>query len=150
RIIPSDLTCFLCIGTSSMRCGWWCSPWFTSSGVEVKQHMNPITELQETRSSPEIVHLPAPTTWPIVLAFGITLMFTGLLTNPSVSLLGVALTMAGCVGWFRDVLPEQKEEAVEIQEEPTIVTTVRREVERLPVAPELSRPLLPLETYPVS
>jgi cytochrome c oxidase cbb3-type subunit III len=42
-----------------------------------------------------IVEMPAPTAWPIVLAFGITLLFSGLVTNLSVSLLGVILTLAG-------------------------------------------------------
>ena len=31
-----------------------------------------------------------------------------------------------------------------------MVSTARREVDRLPVAPDLPRELLPLETYPVS
>lgn len=112
--------------------------------------MNPVTEVQEINRNPEIVNLPAPTAWPIVLAFGITLLFAGLVTSSSVSFLGVALTIAGCVGWFRDVLPQEKEETIEIREEPTAVKTVRREVERLPIAPELPRPLLPLEIYPIS
>src|SRR3984957_1460912 len=96
------------------------------------------------------VNLPAPTPWPIVLAFGITLLFAGLLTSPSVSILGAILFVTGSVGWFRDVLPHEKEETVEVREEVTAVFTPRREVERLPIAPELPRPLLPLETYPVS
>jgi hypothetical protein len=96
------------------------------------------------------VNLPAPTPWPIVLAFGITLLFAGLLTSPSVSILGAILFVTGSVGWFRDVLPHEKEETVEVREKAPVVSTVRREVERLPIAPELPRPLLPLETYPVS
>lgn len=96
------------------------------------------------------VNLPAPTPWPIVLAFGITLLFAGLLTSPSVSILGAILFVTGSVGWFRDVLPHEKEETIEVREKAPVVSTVRREVERLPIAPELPRPLLPLETYPVS
>ncbi len=37
---------------------------------------------------PGTVNLPAPTPWPVILAFGITLLFAGLLTSPSVSILG--------------------------------------------------------------
>jgi hypothetical protein len=96
------------------------------------------------------VNLPAPTAWPIVLAFGVTLLFAGLLTSASVSILGAILIVTGCVGWFRDVLPHEQEEVVEVREEVPVVTTRRREVERLPIAPQLPRPLLPLETYPVS
>ena len=36
------------------------------------------------------IELPASTAWPLVLAFGFTLMFAGLLTSASVSVLGVA------------------------------------------------------------
>jgi hypothetical protein len=99
---------------------------------------------------PGTVNLPAPTAWPIILAFGVSLLFAGLLTSPSVSILGAILFVTGCVGWFWDVLPHEKEETVEVREKVPVVSTVRPEVERLPIAPELSRPLLPLETYPVS
>src|ERR1700675_1412159 len=105
---------------------------------------------QTSEITPGTVNLPAPTPWPIILAFGITLLFAGLLTNASVSILGAILFVTGCVGWFRDVLPHEKEETVHVQEEMPVVSTPRREVERLQIAPELSRPLLPLETYPAS
>jgi hypothetical protein len=58
--------------------------------------------------------------------------------------------LTGCVGWFCDVLPHEKEETIEVEGEVAAVVTARREVERLPVAPDLPRALLPLETYPVS
>jgi hypothetical protein len=100
--------------------------------------------------APSTVHLPAPTVWPVILAFGVTLLFAGLLTSVSVSILGAILFVAGSVGWFRDVLPQEKEETVSVREKAPVVATSRRTVERLPVAPHLPRPLLPLETYPVS
>jgi hypothetical protein len=104
-----------------------------------------------TDTAPGTVTLPAPTAWPIILAFGITLVFAGLVTNASLSILGGILAVSGCVGWFRDVLPQEKEETIRVTAEiPFVATTSRREVERLAVAPELSRALLPLETYPVS
>jgi hypothetical protein len=100
--------------------------------------------------TPATVTLPAPTAWPIILAFGVTLLFAGLITSPSVSILGAILAFAGCVGWFRDVLPHEKEETIVVKAEVHVVATSRREVERLAIAPELPRVLLPLETYPVS
>jgi hypothetical protein len=113
--------------------------------------MNPITAVtEEYRTPPGEVKLPAPTTWPIVLAFGITLLFAGLVTSVPVSVLGIALLTVGCAGWFRDVLPEEKEETVEAVEPPSIVISIRSEVERLPIAPGLPRALLPIETYPIS
>jgi hypothetical protein len=101
-------------------------------------------------AAPGTVSLPAPTAWPIILAFGITLLFAGLLTSPSVSVLGAILFVTGCVGWFRDVLPHEREETVEVKVETAVVSTLRTEVQRLPIAPDLPRALLPLETYPVS
>jgi hypothetical protein len=50
---------------------------------------------QQGTSTPASVELPAPTAWPIVLAFGVTLLFAGLLTSTGVSALGAILTMAG-------------------------------------------------------
>ena len=51
--------------------------------------------------------LPAPTAWPFVLALGVSLIFAGLLTNASISILGAVLYLAGAVGWFRQVLPHE-------------------------------------------
>ena len=101
-------------------------------------------------AAPVTITLPAPTAWPIILAFGITLLFAGLVTNASLSILGGILAVSGCVGWFRDVLPQEKVEVIRVTAEVPVVATSRRQVERFAVAPELSRALLPLETYPVS
>jgi len=96
------------------------------------------------------VHLPAPTAWPIVLAFGFTLLFAGLLTDVSVSVLGAVLSLAGCVGWFREVLPHEREEAVEVVPEDVSIATERERVERIHVDEAIVRAWLPLETYPIS
>lgn len=113
--------------------------------------MNPIaTATEESNATRGTVDLPAPTTWPIVLAFGITLLFAGLVTSAPVSVLGAVLSVVAGIGWFGDVLPQEKQETIEVEEQAAIATSARREVERLSVAPELPRALLPLETYPVS
>lgn len=105
--------------------------------------------VQDPRAPKEII-APAPTAWPLVLALGFTLLFAGLLTNVSVTILGVVLAIAGCVGWFREVLPHEHEEMVPVVVEDISITTERRIVERVPVATEQVRAWLPLETYPVS
>jgi hypothetical protein len=108
---------------------------------------------EQSRQSPQglrEIELPAPTAWPIVLAFGFTLLFAGLLTSASVSVLGAVLAVAGCVGWFREVLPHEHEEVVPVVPEEVSITTERHVVERVPVALELVRAWLPVETYPVS
>ncbi len=104
----------------------------------------------EDRLAPTI-ELPAPTAWPIVLAFGLTLVFAGLVTSVSVSLLGAILTVAGCVGWFREVLPHEKHESVQVVEKGPAVATSRPQVTRVAwMTQELHRARLPLEIYPIS
>ena len=96
------------------------------------------------------IELPAPTAWPIVLAAGVTLMFAGLLTAASISVLGVVLAVAGSVGWFREVLPRPHEVILTVVPAEIRVSTERHAVERLPVAAEQVRAWLPVHTYPVS
>ena len=96
------------------------------------------------------LELPAPTAWPIVLAFGITLLFAGLVTSVSISVLGAVLSVAGTVGWFLEVLPHEAHESVPIFREMPAVVTARRRVNRFEIASESPRAWLPLEIYPVS
>ena len=97
------------------------------------------------------VQLPAPTAWPIILAFGITLLFAGLLTSVSVTLLGAVLALAGTVGWFRDVLPHEAHETGLVSDKVEPVVTTRPEVARVGwITDEVNRSWLPLEIYPVS
>ena len=107
-------------------------------------------QMEQSPRAPSEIEVPAPTAWPVVLAFGFTLVFAGLLTSASVSVLGAVLATAGCVGWFREVFPHQHEEVVQIVPEDFSVKTDRHVVERLPVAAEQLRAWLPLETYPIS
>jgi hypothetical protein len=106
--------------------------------------------MEQSPLAPSGIELPAPTPWPLVLAFGLTLVFAGLLTNESVSVLGAVLIAAACVGWFREVFPHEHEEVVLVVPEDLLVTTGRRVVDRLPLAGELVRAWLPIETYPIS
>jgi hypothetical protein len=110
----------------------------------------PAEQLEQSRRTPNEIEVPASTAWPLVLAFGFTLVCAGLLTSASVSVLGAVLAIAGCVGWFREVFPHEQEEVVPVVAEDVSVATKRHLVERLPVAPEQVRAWLPLETYPIS
>ncbi len=107
-------------------------------------------KVDQNPRAPSEIKVPAGTAWPLVLAFGFTLVFAGLLTSVSVSILGAVLAIAGCVGWFREVLPHEHEEVVPVVPEDLSVATERRLVERLPLAPEQVRAWLPIETYPIS
>jgi hypothetical protein len=107
-------------------------------------------QIGQSPRAPGEIEVPAPTAWPLVLAFGLTLLFAGLLTDVSVSILGAVLAVAGCVGWFREVFPHEHEEAVPVVAEDHRVTTERRLVERFPVAEDQLRAWLPVQTYPIS
>jgi cytochrome c oxidase subunit 1 len=47
---------------------------------------------------PEI-HLPAPSFWPIVLAFGFSLIAIGVVSSIFVSIIGVLVTLFAIAGW---------------------------------------------------
>jgi hypothetical protein len=80
----------------------------------------------------------------------VTLLFAGLVTSMSVSVLGTALTLAGCVGWFRAVFPRAHEETIAVASEDLRLITDRQVVERLAVQGEQVRAWLPVRTYPIS
>ncbi len=101
-------------------------------------------------AAPKTIEMPAPTAWPIALAFGITLVVAGLVTSVAVSVLGAIVAVPGAVGWFRAVLPYEAHETVPTELEAPAVTTTRKGVVRIAVAPELRRAYLPLEIYPIS
>jgi len=107
-------------------------------------------ELNESPHAPREIEVPSPTAWPFILALGAALLFAGLVTSTSVSCLGALLSVAGCVGWFREVFPRQHEEVVPVVAEDIRVTTNRQVVERLPVLPDQVRVWLPVHTYPIS
>jgi hypothetical protein len=98
----------------------------------------------------QTLQLPAPTAWPMLLAFGIALACAGLVTTASISVLGAIFALAGSIGWFRAVLPHEQHELVMVADVSTAVATTRREVSRVPMAEHLVRAFLPIETYPLS
>lgn len=99
---------------------------------------------------PREVVLPSPTAWPFAFGLGVVLLSAGLLTSASIGVLGAILSLAGAVGWFREVFPHEHEEVVPVVREEISIRTERAVVERLAIAPEVVRAWLPIETYPVS
>ena len=109
-------------------------------------------ELSDSPRAPREIEVPAPTAWPFLLALGVALLFAGLVTSTSVSVLGAALALVGSVGWFREVLPREHEEVVQvvpIAPEDIRLTTARRAVDRLPILPDQLRAWLPVRTYSI-
>jgi hypothetical protein len=100
-------------------------------------------------TEPEI-ELPAPTAWPLIVAFGVALTAAGLVTSAFVGMLGLLCAAVGIVGWFRDVLPHEAHISVHVDDAAPTVMTARPQVARFHLAPELRRARLPLEIYPMS
>ena len=96
------------------------------------------------------VAAPAPTAWPMITALGLTMAFAGLVISPVVSAVGVVLLIAGAVGWFGEVFPEQHREMVEVEPAAAAVAPVRVAVAQLAVGEQGHRAILPLEIYPYS
>ena len=95
--------------------------------------------------SDEVVQLPAPTAFPIVLALGLTFAFAGLVTNVGISILGAVLIVAGCVGWFRQVWPHAHHIAVPVKVQKFRYATVRTKVAHIAID-ESHRARLPVHT----
>jgi hypothetical protein len=95
--------------------------------------------------SDEVVQLPAPTAFPIVLALGLTFAFAGLVTNMGISILGAVLIVSGCVGWFRQVWPHPHHIAVPVRVQKFKYATVRKKVAHIEID-ESHRARLPVHT----
>src|SRR5215471_19726005 len=102
-------------------------------------------QLHENAPPDNSVLMPAPTAWPFVFALGAALLFAGLLTSASISILGAVFYVAGAVGWFRQVLPHEHHEVIPIVPEAERAAAAEREVMRLHVGHEGPRAWLPLK-----
>ncbi len=76
---------------------------------------------------PEPVHdeieMPAPSFWPIVLAFGLLLMAVGVLFSWIISVVGVIILLVSLVGWTL----ENRSESVEADEDGDLDLVEREE-----------------------
>ena len=104
-------------------------------------------------AEPQTIEMPAPTAWPLALALGITLTLAGLVTNEIVSAVGVILTLAAALGWWRQVLPEANYEYVPMrsvaeQARPIVPSPVA--VGRLALGEGGHRMRIPVEVQPIS
>jgi hypothetical protein len=98
--------------------------------------------------TPEKIEVPAASAWPVVMAFGMTLVFAGMVTAASLSIVGLILAVAGAAGWFRQVLPAESHEWVVADEEDVPIQPKELGVEHMAVT--VPRSSLPLEIYPIS
>ena len=104
----------------------------------------------EQQSTHGTVEIPTSNGAPLVAAFGLTLLFAGLLTHVMVSILGAITLLAGLIGWFREVLPHEAHESVVMEKEAPPPVQTRPEVRHLAIGELDHRARLPLQIYPYS
>ena len=109
-------------------------------------------ESEERDKIPNTIEIPASNGWPMIVALGLTMAFAGLVTSAVVSAVGAVLIIAGAVGWFEEVFPEERLEVVAVEPAAVAVAIapVRVAVAKLDVGEEGHRAVLPLEIYPYS
>ena len=104
--------------------------------------------------SRDVVHLPAPTAWPMIFAFSVALLFAGMVTTYYLSLLGLVLFLRAAVGWWFEVLPIENHVAVAVEhprlEAAAAERPVTRRVEHLHPGEEGHRVRIPAEIKPYS
>jgi hypothetical protein len=98
------------------------------------------------------VSLPAPTAWPVVTAFGLTLVFAGVVTHIAVSAVGIVVLAASVVGWWREVIPVEQHELVNISDSVRwhSVRASPRAVEHLTAGTAGHRVRIPADIHPYS
>lgn len=101
---------------------------------------------------PNRIVLPAPTFWPMVFAFGITLVLAGLVTHWAVSVVGFLIALKAATGWWSAVIPHEKHEEVEIEKDrqPTPIKVGVRSVVRLKLGEGGHRVRVPEQIHPYS
>ncbi len=82
-------------------------------------------------SEKDSIQMPAPSAWPMTMAFGITLMAAGVVTHVSLSVVGLILTLRAIVGWWQQVIPTEEHEwvpLVALRDRPLPVSTAGRSI----------------------
>ena len=51
---------------------------------------------------PSTIHMPSPSFWPLVVAFGVAILGAGILTHVGLSFVGGAIAFIGAVGWANE------------------------------------------------
>ena len=110
-----------------------------------------LPETERAMRSHDTVEVPASTPWPFVTAFGLALLFAGLVTSLAVSVVGAVVLLWGAVGWFRVVMPVQQEELVRVVRTlSATVTSSTRRVDHLQPGAGGHRIRIPVQVHPYS
>ena len=108
--------------------------------------MNP----NDQQTNDKVIKVTASNGGALVAAFGLTMVFAGLLTHVMVSILGATALLAGLIVWFREVLPHEAHEAIALEKEELAVAQPTPKVRHLAVGELGHRARLPLQIYPYS
>ncbi len=104
-----------------------------------------------TKTPRDGIELPTPTAWPIVSAFGLALLFFGLVTDLSITAVGFLVGVAGAIGWCLEVFPHPKHVAVPVRpldEQPQPIRSAGRVVQMLEAGKVPHRARIPVEVHP--
>ena len=99
------------------------------------------------------VQLPAPTFWPMVFAFGLTLVMAGLVTQITVSIVGLIIFIRAGYGWWHNVIPHEEHEIVALRAHAFRASPIRtstRSVVHLKAGEQQHRVRIPEEIHPYS
>lgn len=104
------------------------------------------------RTQASAIQLPAPTYWPFIFAFGLTLLFAGVVTHWIVSAVGLVLSVRGVLGWWHTVIPHEEHEEVLIDplHRPAPIMVESRSVVRLSAGQGQHRVRVPETIHPYS
>jgi hypothetical protein len=96
--------------------------------------------------------MPSLTFWPMVFAFGSTLMLAGLVTHWVVSVIGFVLAFRSGVGWWHTVIPHEEHEEIPIDPKlrPAPIMIEQRSVVRLQAGEAHHRVHMPEAVHPYS
>jgi hypothetical protein len=98
------------------------------------------------------IQLPAPTFWPMIFAFGVTLLFAGLVTFWAVAAVGFIIALRSVFGWWKNVIPHEQHEDVAIDpaHRAAPILVEHRSVVRVQVGQQGHRMRIPIEVHPYS
>ena len=97
---------------------------------------------------PDGIPMPAPTSAPFVCAFGVTLLFAGIVTIWSVSIVGFVIALVGAIRWWREVLPDNIHELIPIQQERYVIEPRPGAIQHLMEEGSTHRTRIPVEIHP--
>ena len=75
--------------------------------MEAIRNETEATPAETSPVKPEDIHLPPPSFWPIVLAFGFACIVGGLALNIGITVAGVIIVLVSAIGWAIEPLHEE-------------------------------------------